>query len=273
MTNVATTTPYENPALDGSGAIRSSWIFVQRSMKHSLRDVESLLMAILLPVMLMLIFTYVFGGAMSVGLTGSTSAYLGYVVPGIILTCAGFGASSTGVAVSMDMTTGTINRLRTMPIVSATVLVGHTVASLMRNLVATATVVLVAVVLGFQPEANLWEWLGVAGVIASWILAITTLFAMLGLVAQSPAAASGYGFILLFLPYVSSAFAPIETMPEWLQGFARNQPVTSVIEATRALLGGGSPESHLVVAFLWTIGIVLVALGLILWIFPKRVAR
>lgn len=257
----------------GSGVLRASSIFVGRSMRQSLRDVESLLMAVLLPVLILLLFTYVFGGAMNVGGTGDQGAYLAYVVPGIILTCAGFGASITGVSVSQDMTTGTINRLRTMPIPSATVLVGHTLASLVRNLVSTAIVVLVAVAIGYRPEAGPLDWMVATLAVAAWILAITALFAMLGLIAESPQAASGYGFILLFLPYASSAFAPIETMPSWLQSFATYQPVTPVIETIRAALTGGAIGVDALWALVWSAGIITFSLILTAWFFPRRVAR
>lgn len=255
-------------AAPGVGVITASRIFIGRATRHSLRDVESLLMAVILPVMLMVVFVYVFGGAIS-----PTGEYLDYVVPGIILICAGFGAASTAVGVSRDLTTGTINRLRTMPVPSATVLVGHTVASLARNLFATVVVVLVAVAIGFRPDAGPLQWLGVAGLIALYVLAITSIFAMLGLFAKSPEAANGYGFILLFLPYASSAFVPVETMPTWLRGFAEHQPSTPVIEATRSMLAGGGPGSQGLVAVMWCVGVIAVAIALTAWFFPRRVAR
>lgn len=251
----------------GSGPFRASWVFIGRAVRHSIRDVEAMLMAIILPVMLMLMFTFVFGGAIAPG-----GNYLNYVVPGIVLTCAGFGAAATAVGVSRDMTTGTMDRLRTMPVPSATVLVGHTVASLARNLLATAVVLLVAVLIGFRPAAGPIQWLAAVVLLAFYILAITSIFAMLGLVAHSPEAANGYGFVLLFLPYVSSAYVPVATMPAWLQGFAEHQPITPVIEATRALLNGHAPGVDAIIAVAWCAGIVLVAALLTAYLFPRRVA-
>lgn len=252
----------------GSGPLTASWIFIGRATRHSVRDVEAMLMAIVLPVMMMLMFTFVFGGALA-----PAGDYLDYVVPGIVLTCAGFGAAATAVGVSQDMTTGTMDRLRTMPVPSATVLAGHTVASLARNLLATAVVLLVAVIVGFRPHAGPAQWLGAVALLAVYILAITTVFAMLGLVAHSPEAANGYGFVLLFLPYVSSAFVAVSTMPAWLQGFAAHQPITPVIEATRALLNGRAPGVDAVIAVAWCAGIVLVAGLLTAYLFPRRIAR
>lgn len=162
-----------------------------------------------------------------------------------------------------------MTRLRSMPVPSATVLVGHAVASLVRNLVATAVVVVVALGVGFRPAPGPLGWLGAAAIIALWILAVTSVFTVIGLVAQSAEAASGYGFLLLFLPYVSSAFAPVETMPGWLQGFAANQPVTPVIETIRALLSGSGPGPDAVVAVAWCVGITAVACVVGRAVFPR----
>ena len=213
------------------GGLTAETVFVGRSLRHSLRDGESLLMAIMLPVMLMLMFTWVFGGAID-----PSGAYVDYVVPGIILTCAGFGASATAVYVANDMRTGIIDRFRTMPLRAGAVLTGHVVASVLRNLIATAIVIGVGVLVGFRPTANGWEWIALAGLIALYILAITYLFAAIGLAAGSPEGANGYGFVLLFLPYLSSAFVPVASMPDWLQPVAANQPITPIVETIRGLL-------------------------------------
>ena len=225
-------------------------------------------MAILLPVLLMLMFTWVFGGAIAPG-----GGYVDYVVPGIVLTCAGFGASSTGVYVANDMRAGVIDRFRTMPLRSSAVLTGHVVASLVRNLVATAVVVGVALAVGFRPTASLAGWLRATGVIALYILAITYLFAAIGLAAGSPEGANGYGFALLFLPYVSSAFVPVETMPEWLEPVARHQPVTPVIETIRALLFGGPVAAHGWWALAWCAAILAGAIAWGGWLFRRRAGR
>jgi ABC-2 type transport system permease protein len=208
-------------------------VFISRSIRHSLRNIESLLMALMLPIMLMLLFTYVFGGAID-----PNGDYVNYVVPGIILLCAGFGSSSTAVDVATDMTNGIIDRFRTMPIRSISLVTGHVAASLARNLFATGIVIGVALLVGFRPTASVVEWLGALGLITLFILTFTWLFAAIGLVTGSPSSASGYGFVLLFLPYLSSAFVPTSTMPSWLQGFANHQPITPVIETIRGLLTG-----------------------------------
>lgn len=230
-------------------------VFIGRSLRHSIRNIESLMMAIMLPVFLMLLFTYVFGGALS-----SDGDYVNYVVPGILLLCAGFGASSVAVDVATDMTNGIIDRFRTMPIQATSVITGHVVASLVRNLVATGIVIGVALLVGFKPSASLAEWLLAIGLVALFILTFTWLFAAIGLVTGSPSAASGYGFVLLFLPYLSSAFVPTNTMPSWLQGFASHQPITPVIETIRALLAGAAVGDNGWKALLWCGGILAAAI-------------
>lgn len=250
----------------GVGALRSSGIFIGRSLRHSLRDGEGLIMAIALPVMMLLLFTYVFGGAIL------ADDYVDFVVPGVILTCAGFGASSVAVSVNRDVTLGAMRRFRTMPIASATVLAGHIVASLLRNLLATVIVIVVAVGIGFRPAATPLEWVAALGLVALWILAITTLFAFIGLVSSSPEAANAYGFALLFLPYLSSAFVPIETMPTWLQPIATHQPVNPLVESIRALLVGVG-EAPVVLSLAWCLGITVVAAALIVWGFSRSKDR
>jgi ABC-2 type transport system permease protein len=259
------TAPAPRPRISG---LTAEAVFVGRSLRHSLRDGESLLMAILLPVMLMLVFTFVFGGALD-----PSGGYVDYVVPGIILTCAGFGAASTAVYVATDMKAGIIDRFRTMPLRASAVLTGHVVASLLRNLLATGVVIGVALLVGFRPTADLWGWLGAIGVIAAWILAITYLFAAIGLASGSPEAANGYGFVILFLPYLSSAFVPVATMPEWLQWVADHQPVTPIIETIRGLLMGTPMGDAPWWALGWCAAILVVSYVWGAWLFRRNGRR
>lgn len=250
------------PSSRGVSALRSSAVFIGRSLRHSLRDGEGLLMAVALPVFLLLMFTYVFGGAII------SEGYVDFVVPGVILTCAAFGASSVAVSVNRDVTLGAMRRFRTLPIASATVLTGHVVASVLRNLAATAIVIVVALMIGFRPTATPLQWLGVLGLVALWIVAITSLFACIGMVSGSPEAANGYGFILLFLPYLSSAFVPVETMPSWLQPLATHQPMGPLVESLRALLVG-SGQAQVLISLAWSVGIILIATALTVLAFRR----
>ncbi|WP_438447954.1 ABC transporter permease [Gorillibacterium sp. sgz5001074] len=246
----------------------TSSVFIGRSLRHSLRDSEALAMSIMLPVMLMLLFTYVFGGAID-----PSGRYVHYVVPGIILLCAGFGSASTAVSVSNDMTNGIIDRFRTMPVHSIGVVTGHVVSSVIRNMIATGVVIGVAVLLGFRSSAGPAAWAGAIGMILLFILAITWLYAAIGLAAGSSNAANGYGFILLFLPYLSSAFVPTSTMPGWLQGAAEHQPITPAIETIRGLLTGTPVHNSAWLAAGWCSLILLIALLWSLWLFQRKAGR
>lgn len=250
------------------GPFTAEAVFIRRSLTHSLRDGEALLTAILLPVMLMLLFTAVFGGALD-----PTGGYVDYVVPGIVLLCAGFGASSTATYVARDMSTGVIDRFRTMPLHAGAVLTGHVVASVVRNLFATTIVIGVALAVGFRPTAGFAEWAGAIGTIALYILAITWLFAAIGLAAGSPDAANGYGFILLFLPYLSSAFVPVDTLPDWLQWIAENQPITPIIETIRSLLMGTPMGDSGWWALGWCAAITGFAAWWSGWLFRRKAGR
>lgn len=249
--------PSAMPHRQDPGRFTTARIFVGRSVLHSVRDIDALIMAIALPVMLMLLFVYVFGGAIS-----PDGGYVDYVVPGIILLCAGFGAAGTAVSVARDMLEGVIDRFRTMPIASASVITGHVVASLARNLVATAVVIAVALLVGFRPNAGVAAWLAAIGLVSLWILAITWLFAALGLLARSVEAAGNYGFALLFLPYLSSAFVPTETMPAALRWIADHQPITPIIETIRGLLLGTPLNTEPAWAVGWCL---LIIAGAALW--------
>ncbi|UFS99162.1 ABC transporter permease [Nocardia huaxiensis] len=229
---------------------QDSAAMVGRNLRHSLRSPDTMIMTIAVPVMILLMFTYVFGGAMNVG-----GDYLDYVVPGIILLCAGFGSAGTAVSVSTDMQDGIIDRFRTMAVSRTSVLAGHVLESLLRNLLTTGLVILIAVALGFRPTADPIRWLGVLGVLSLFILALSWLAAAFGLLARNPEAANGFTFFFMFLPYVSSAFVPLHTLPSWLRGFGEYQPATPVAEAVRGLLMGTPVGNNGVLAVIWCAGI------------------
>ncbi|SDN49884.1 ABC transporter permease [Streptomyces wuyuanensis] len=227
-----------------------------RALRLSRRNVDAVITSLMLPVMLMLIFVYFFGGAIETG-----TAYVTYVVPGVLLLCAGFGASTTAVTVSEDMKGGIIDRFRSLDIGGLPILTGHAAASTARNLVSTALVLGVAFAIGFRPSASPAGWLAAAGILLAFVIAVSWLSAAIGLLAKTPEAAGGFTFFMMFLPYPSSAFVPIETMPDWLHGFAEHQPVTSVIESLRGLLLGRPVGDSPWIALLWCAG--LLAVGLV----------
>ncbi len=240
-------------------------IMVGRSLRLASRNLEVLLTALILPVMLMVLFVYLFGGAINTG-----TAYVTYVVPGVLLLCAGYGASLTAVSVSQDMTGGIIDRFRSLDVSGAALLAGHVVASVLRNLISTVLVLGVALLIGFRPSAGPLEWLAAGGILVAYIFALSWLSAVVGLLSKSPEAASGFSFFFLFLPYPSSAFVPINTMPSWIQGFAQHQPVTPVTETLRGLLLGTPVGSNPWIALAWCGGILLVSVVLAGFLFPRR---
>jgi ABC-2 type transport system permease protein len=231
-------------------AASDSAAMVGRSVKHTVRNLESLLMSVILPVVLMLMFVYVFGGAID-----PSGHYADYVVPGIILLCTGYGAASTAVDVAQDMAEGIVDRFRSMPILSSAVLIGHVAASLARNALATALVYLT----GFRPDAGGPEWLAVAAVLLLWVLALSWVAVCFGLLARTVEGANGFTFLVLFLPYLSSAFVPTETMKAGLRAVAEHQPVTPVTETLRGLLFGTPIGSYGWQAAAWCGGLLIVA--------------
>jgi ABC-2 type transport system permease protein len=224
-----------------------------RNLKHTLRSPDTMIMTLAVPIMILLLFVYVFGGAMRVN-----GHYIDYVVPGIILLCAGFGSGTTAVGVSTDMHNGIVDRFRTLAVSRSSMLTGHVADSVLRNLIATALVVLVAVGLGFRPTADPLRWLGALGLVALFVLALSWFAAALGLLAANPEAANGFTFTYMFLPYVSSAFVPPDTMPTVLRWFADNQPITPVTETIRGLLIGTPSWHEAVLAVGWCAGIAVV---------------
>jgi ABC-2 type transport system permease protein len=217
-------------------ALSDTQVMIGRCVRRSLRDPEAFFTALMLPVVLMLLFVYVFGGAIALG--SGAGGYADYVVPGLIVLCAGFGAGTTAVAVATDMSSGIVDRFRSMPIRGSAILSGHIVASLARNLLATALVIAVGLGVGWRPHAGAAAWAAAAAMIVAFILAMSWLAAAFGLLVRSPEAANAATFVLMFLPYVSTAFVPARTMPAVLRPVAANQPFTAVIETMRGLWMG-----------------------------------
>jgi ABC-2 type transport system permease protein len=240
-------------------ALSDSRAMAGRCLRRSLRDPEAFFTALTLPIVLLLLFVYVFGGALS-----STGGYVDYVVPGLIVLCAGFGAGTTAVAVATDMSNGIVDRIRSMPVFGSSLLVGHVVASLARNLVATTLVIGAGLAIGWRPTGSALDWLGAAGMILLFILALSWLAAAVGLLARSAEAATSFTMVLMFIPYVSTAFVPAHTMPAVLGAIATYQPFTPIIEAMRGLWMGHTSTGTAVgreawIAAAYCVGILVVS--------------
>lgn len=229
---------------------------VGRSVRLARRNLDALLTSVMLPIMILLLFVYLFGGAIQTG----TPDYVDYVMPGVLLLCTGFVSALTAMSVNEDMQEGTIDRFRSMDVGGAAVLTGHVVGSVLRNAVSVIVMLAVAFLIGFRPEASVLDWLGAIGILLLFVLAMTWVSAAFGLLVRSPEGAGGFQFFVMFLPYPSSAFVPVETMPSWLHGFAEHQPATPVIETLRGLLMGTPIGASAVAAIAWSVGIIAVAI-------------
>ena len=251
-------------------AMTDTSVLIGRCVRRSLRDPEAFFTALTLPVALMLLFVYVLGGAMSTG-----EAYADYVVPGLIVLCAGFGAGTTAVAVATDMSNGIVDRFRSMPIRASSLLTGQIAASLARNLLATALVIGVGLGVGWRPSASPARWLAATAMIVLFILALSWFAAAFGLVVRSAEAANAASFVIMFLPYVSSAFVPVRTMSAPLRAFSANQPFTPVIETMRGLWMGrtstGASVGHeALLAVVYCAVILVVSAAGATWLFRHR---
>jgi ABC-2 type transport system permease protein len=238
-----------------------------RCLRLSRRQVDALLTSLLLPVLLMIVFVELFGGAIDTG-----TRYVTYVVPGVLLLCAGYSSGLTAVAVCQDMIGGCMDRLRSMNVRGAAVLTGHVAASATRNLASALLVLAIALLLGFHPHAGALGWLAAAGMLLAFIVAISWLSAVFGLLARSAEAASGFTFLIMFLPYASSAFVPVHTMPAWLRGFAAHQPITPITESLRGLLLGTPVGSNAWIGLAWCAGILALSIAASGFLFARRTA-
>jgi ABC-2 type transport system permease protein len=238
-----------------------------RSLRLSARSPEALLTALFLPVMLMVVFVYLFGGAVDIG-----TRYVDYVVPGVLLLCAVTGAGTTAVTVCQDMTSGIIDRFRSLGVPGTAVLAGHVTASLLRNVISTALVTAVAFGIGFRPHSSAAAFAAALGVLLLFVAAVSWLAAAFGLAVSAPEAANSAVFVLMFFSYASSAFVPIRTMPWWLRGFARNQPATPVTQTIRGLLLRQPADVRLWTALAWCLGIMAVSVAICALLYRRRTA-
>ncbi|GAA1655790.1 ABC transporter permease [Catellatospora bangladeshensis] len=230
-----------------------SLVMLRRNFKHLTRNPTSVFNAVLMPIIIMLMFVYMFGDAFDVGVD-----YIDYATPGLILLAVCYGLGGTATAVNSDMTKGIINRFKVMDVSRGAVLTGHVVASVLTNVIAIAALVGVAYLLGFSPAASLTDWLGVAGVVVLLAVAAGWFTVALGLSAKSPETAGMAAVPLVMLPFFSSAIVPAEKMGPGLRQFAEYQPFTPIIETMRGLLNGAPDTTDAVVAAAWCVAIALV---------------
>ncbi|GAA3458073.1 ABC transporter permease [Saccharothrix longispora] len=242
-----------------------SAIMLRRNLKHTLRNPVTLFNAVFLPVIMMLMFVYVFGGAFDVGVD-----YVDYATPGMLMMTLGYGLGATAVAVSSDMTKGVINRFKVMDVSRGAVLTGHVVSTVVRTVLALAVILGVAFLMGFSPEATFTHWLALTGLLVLTSFAVAWLTVALGLAAKSVESAGFATVPLIMLPFFSSAIVPADRMGPGVREFARYQPFTPIIESVRGFFDGTPSGGHTIAAVAWCVGISVVGYA---WARAKFTAR
>lgn len=248
----------------------NAWILVKRSVKHIIRNLDQLLSVAIMPIMFLVLFRYVFGGAIQT--EGTT--YVNFLVAGILVQTAAFGASTTTINVAIDLKQGVVDRFRSLPMASSALLFGHVVADLVRNTMSAIIMLATGFLVGFRPEASLVDWFFVFGLLLFFTFSLSWLSAIFGLLVKSLEAAQWVGFFIIFpLTFASSAFVPTDTMPTWLRVFAENQPVTHVIEAIRGWLVGAPVGDAPLLALAWWFGIAAISIPVATWLFRNKVSQ
>ncbi|WP_285135663.1 ABC transporter permease [Microbacterium sp. lyk4-40-TSB-66] len=249
-------------------ALSDTAVLTGRSLRHILRSPDTIVTTAIMPIAMMLLFVFVFGGAID---TGGT-AYVDYLLPGILLVTVASGIAYTAYRLFLDLKGGIVDRFRSLPIAASSVLWGHVLTSLIANAASLSLVVGVALLLGFRSGASVAAWLGVVGILMLFTLALTWIAVIAGLAAKTIDGASAFSYPLIFLPFVSSAFVPTDTMPGPVRWFAENQPVTSIVDTIRALLSQQPVGGQIWVASAWCFAILVVALTIAVALF-RRTAR
>ncbi len=243
-------------------------VLTGRSLRHITRSMDTIITTTIMPIAFMLLFVYVFGGAIDSG----SDSYVSYLLPGILLITIASGVSYTAFRLFLDLQSGIFERFQSMPIARSSVLWGHVLTSLVANLVSLGVVILAAFVMGFRSSAGPLAWLAVGGILILFTLALTWTAVIPGLTAKSVDGASAFSYPLIFLPFISSAFVPTATMPGPVRAFAENQPVTSIVNAIRALFTQQPVGSDIWVALAWCVGLLVVAYAFAMRTYRRKFA-
>jgi ABC-2 type transport system permease protein len=245
-------------------------VLTGRSLRHILRSPDTIITTAVTPVALMLLFTYVFGGAIDLG--PSSESYIDFMLPGILLITIASGIAYTAYRLFMDMQGGIFERFQSMPIARSSALWAHVLTSLVANVISLAIVVGVALLMGFRSGAGVLGWLAVLGILILFTLALTWVAVIAGLSAKTVDGASAFSYPLIFLPFISSAFVPTDSMPGPVRWFAENQPVTSIVNSVRDIFAGQPVGADIWVALAWCVGILVVAYFGAMAIYRKKIS-
>lgn len=243
-------------------------VLLGRSLRHIARSPDTIITTAIMPIAFMLLFVYVFGGAIETG----TDSYVNYLLPGILIITIASGISYTAFRLFLDMQGGIFERFQSMPIARSSVLWAHVLTSLVANLISIVVVVLVALIMGFRSGADVWGWLAVAGILLLFTLALTWIAVIPGLTAKSADGAGAFSYPLIFLPFVSSAFVPTQSMPGPVRAFAEHQPVTSIVNAIRDLFARQPIGTDIWIALAWCAGILVLAYLLATVTYRRRIS-
>jgi ABC-2 type transport system permease protein len=239
-----------------------------RSLRHIARSPDTIITTAVMPIAFMLLFVYVLGGAIQTG----SGKYVNYLLPGILLITIASGISYTAYRLFLDTQSGIFDRFQSMPIARSSVLWAHVLTSLVANVISLVVVVLVALLIGFRSGAGLLGWLAVAGILMLFTLALTWLAVIPGLTAKSVDGASAFSYPLIFLPFISSAFVPTDSMPGPVRAFAENQPVTSIVNAIRDLYTQQPVSTDIWIALAWCLGLLSVAYVMAIGIYHRKIS-
>jgi len=243
-------------------------VMLGRSLRHVTRSTDTIITVTIMPIAFLLLFVYVFGGAIRTG----TDNYVNYLLPGILLIAIASGISYTAFRLFNDLQSGIFERFHSMPIARSSVLWGHVLTSLVSNAISVAAIVLVALLMGFRSSAGVLAWLAVAGLLLLFTLTLTWIAVIAGLSAKSTDGAAAFSYPIIFLPFVSSAFVPTASMPAPVRAFAENQPVTSIVNTIRALFEQQPVGNDIWVALGWCVGILVVAYAFAMVAYRRKMA-
>lgn len=246
--------------------LKDTNVMLGRSMKHIFRSIDTIITVCITPIAIMLLMVYVFGGAMGDGM--STSEYVSYSLPGILLISISSAIAYTALRIFTDIKSGFFDRFKSMPISASSALWAHVLTSLLSNAMSLAVIFLVAFFMGFRSPAGMFNWLAVIGILALFTLTLTWVAAIAGLKAKSVEGSSAFSYPLIFLPFISSAFLSTKTMPAAVRAFAENQPVTAIVDSIRALLMNKPVGNEIWIALAWCVGIMMIA-----WFFAMKAYR
>jgi len=243
-------------------------VMLGRSLRHVTRSLDTIITVTIMPIAFMLLFVYVFGGAIQSG----AKNYVNYLLPGILLIAIASGISYTAYRLFLDLQSGIFERFHSMPIARSSVLWGHVMTSVVANAISVVVIVLVALLMGFRSSAGVLAWLGVAGILVLFTLALTWIAVIAGLTAKSTDGAGAFSYPIIFLPFVSSAFVPTASMPGPVSAFAEHQPVTAIVNTIRALFEQRPVGGEIWIALAWCAGILVIATALAMVAYRRKIA-